>query len=57
MFETIYKYTHLHDLVYFGLTDLGMTAPNASLIWALISVSSCFLVAYFLYLKKLFIKL
>ncbi len=57
VFETIYKYSHIHDLIYFGLTDLGMAAPNASLIWALISVGSCFLVAYFLFRMKLFIKL
>jgi len=57
VFETIYKYSHIHDLVYFGLTDLGMAAPNASLIWALISVGSCFLIAYFLFRMKLFIKL
>jgi len=57
VFETIYKYSHLHDLVYNGLTDMGMGAPNASLIWALISVSSCFLVALILYRRKIFIKL
>jgi len=57
VFETIYKYTHIHDIVYFGLTDVGLTVQNASLIWALISVSSCFLVAFLLYRKKIFIKL
>lgn len=57
VFETIFKYTHIHDLVYFGLTDLGMTTPNASLIWALISVISCFFVALLLYRKKIFLKL
>ncbi len=57
VFETIYKYTHIHDLVYIGLTDIGLTVQNASLIWAILSVSSCFLVAYLLYWKKIFIKL
>jgi len=57
IFETIYKYTHIHDLVYLGLTDIGVTVQNASLIWALLSVSSCFLVALLLYRKKIFIKL
>jgi predicted acyltransferase len=57
VFETIYKYTHIHDVVYFGLTDVGVTVQNASLIWALISVSSCYLVAYLLYRNKIFIKL
>ena len=57
VFETIYKYSHIHDLVCFGLTDVGVTVQNASLIWALLSVSSCYLVAYLLYRKKIFIKL
>ena len=57
VFETIYKYTHFHDFVYFGLSNMGMSEYNASLTWALISVSSCFLVAYILYQKKIFIKL
>jgi predicted acyltransferase len=57
IFETIYKYTHFHEFVYNGLTNMGMAEVNASLIWALISVSSCFLVAYVLYRKKLFFKL
>lgn len=57
VFETIYKYTHIHDFVYLGLINLGMEEINASLIWALLSVGSCFLVAYLLYRKKLFFKL
>jgi len=57
VFETIYKYSHAHDFVYLGLTNLGMAEVNASLVWALISVTSCFLVAIFLYRKNLFFKL
>jgi predicted acyltransferase len=56
VFETIYKYTHFRDFVYYGLSDMGMAEVNASLIWSLVSVSSCFLVAYILYRKKLFFK-
>lgn len=57
IFETIYKYTHIHDFVYHGLSDMGMAEVNASLCWSLISVSSCFLVAFLLYRKKIFFKL
>jgi predicted acyltransferase len=57
IFETIYKYTHIHKFIFKGLIHSGVSVPNASLIWALISVGSCFLVAYLLHRKKLFIKL
>lgn len=57
LFETLYKHTLIHDRVYQALTDVGLTAPNASLIWATISVSSCFLVALILYRKNIYIKL
>ncbi len=57
IFETIYKYTRIHDFVYNGLSNLGMAEVNSSLIWALFSVASCFCVAWFLYRKKIFLKL
>jgi predicted acyltransferase len=57
LFETLYKHTHIHDLVYNGLINLGLIDKMASLTWALISVSSCFLVACFLYKRRIFIKL
>ena len=57
IFETIYKYSHIHDFVYNGLSNLGMSEVNASLIWSLFSVGSCFLVAWYLYRKQLFFKL
>lgn len=57
IFETIYKWTHIHDLVYFGMLDHGVADKAASLIWALISVASCFAVALILYKRKIFIKL
>jgi len=57
VFETIYKYTHIHDFVYGGLSNLGMAEVNASLCWSLFSVGSCFLVAWFLYRKKLYFKI
>jgi predicted acyltransferase len=57
IFETIYKHTHIHDFVYYGLINQGLPAKSVSLIWALISVGSCFLVACFLHRKRIFIKL
>jgi predicted acyltransferase len=57
LFETTYKYTHIHDFVYDGLTNNGLKEVNASLIWSLISVASCFLVGLILYRKKIFFKL
>lgn len=57
LFQTIYKYTHFQNFVYFGLVDSGMSVKGASLVWAIISVTSCFLVGYILYRKKIFFKL
>ncbi len=57
IFETFYKHTHIHDFVYNSLIYIGLIDKMASLLWALISVGSCFLVAYFLYRKRIFIKL
>ena len=57
LFETIYQYTGIHDFVYLGLTSLGMAELNASLIWSLCSVSSCFIIGLILYRKNLFFKL
>jgi predicted acyltransferase len=34
LFETIYKHTGIHDFVYLGLINLGMTELNSSLIWS-----------------------
>jgi len=56
IFQTIYQYTHIQDLVYNGLSDHGVSAVNASLVWSIFSAASCFLVAYILYRKKLFFK-
>ncbi len=57
LFETIYKHTGIHDFVYLGLINFGMTELNASLIWSLCSVFSCFIVGLLLYRKKLFFKI
>ncbi len=57
LFETTYKYTFIHDFVYGGLSDLGVSEVSASLVWALFSVGSCFVVAWILYKKQLFFKL
>lgn len=57
VFQTIYEHTGIHDFVYLGLSNMGMAQKGASLIWALISVGSCFVVAWWLYKRKWFIKL
>lgn len=57
LFETIYKHTGIHDFVYLGLINLGMTELNSSLIWSFCSVFSCFIVGLLLYRKKLFFKI
>jgi len=57
VFQTIYKYTGFQNFVYFGLVDSGMAEKGASLVWAIISVISCFLFGYVLYRKKIFLKL
>ena len=56
-FQTIYKYSGFQNFVYFGLVDSGMAEKGASLVWAIISVISCFLFGYVLYRKKIFFKL
>jgi len=56
IFQTIYQYAHIQDLVYNGLSNHGVSAVNASLVWSIFSAASCFLVAYILYRKKLFFK-
>ncbi len=57
VFQTFYQYSNIHDFVYLSLIGFGTTAQFASMIWALISVGSCFLFGYLLYLRKIFIKL
>jgi predicted acyltransferase len=57
VFETIFLWTGLHDAFMNGLQDHGMPTINASLLWAVFSVLVCYLVAWLMYKRKLFIKL
>ena len=57
VFETFYKHTHIHDIVYYGLINNGIGEKLASLLWALLSLISCFSVAAILSWKKIYIKL
>ena len=56
IFQTIYQYAHVQDLVYNGLSNHGMSPVNASLVWSVFSAASCFVVAWILFRKKLFFK-
>jgi predicted acyltransferase len=51
LFET------LHDLAFDGMLNTGVDPRAASLAWALFSVFACFLVARWMYVRKIFIKL
>ena len=57
VFETIFLRTGFHDSALSGLQELGLTDNNVSLIWAIFSVAVCFMAAWLLYIKKIFIKL
>jgi predicted acyltransferase len=57
VFETIFLRTGLHDGVLAWLQGTGLEVKNISLLWALFSVAVCYLAAWFLYRRKIFIKL
>jgi len=57
VFETIYVQSGIRDGVFNGLVNMGVYEKSASLIWAFISVLTCFTAAFILYKKKIFIKL
>ena len=57
VFETIFLRTGFHDAVLSGFQDFGLQVKNASLLWALFSVTVCYLAAWILYRRKIFIKL
>jgi predicted acyltransferase len=57
VFETIFLKTGLHDFIMNGMQDNGIQTINASLIWAIFSVLVCFLAAWIMYKRKIFIKL
>lgn len=56
VFETIYKKTGFQDYGYTALQEF-LNTYNASLIWALFSLSICYLAGYILYKRRIFIKL
>lgn len=57
VFETIYVQSGIRDGVFSGLVNMGVYEKSASLIWAFVSVLTCFTAAFILYKKKIFIKL
>lgn len=57
VFETIFLRTGLHDGVMSELQGIGIQTINASLIWAIFSVLVCYLAAWAMYNRKIFIKL
>lgn len=57
VFETIFIHTSLKPFIYNSLLSINFHPKAASLIWALFSVSVCYLAALLLYRKKIFIKL
>lgn len=57
VFETIFVQSGIRDRTFHGLVGFGVYPQNASLIWALFSVTVCFGVAAWLYRNRIFIKL
>jgi predicted acyltransferase len=57
LFETLFLKSGLHDLAFDGMLNTGVDPRAASLAWALFSVFACFLVARWMYVRKIFIKL
>ena len=47
----------INDLIYGGMVSLGIYAKIASLIWAILYMLLCFIPAYYLHKKQIFIKL
>jgi len=57
VFETIFLRTGFHDGVLSGFQEIGLQAKNASLLWALFSLTVCYVAAWIMYRRKIFIKL
>jgi len=57
VFETIFLKTGWHDSAWIGMQEFGLSAKAASFIWALFSLLVCYLAAWFMYRKNIFIKL
>ena len=57
VFETLFLRTGFHDLALSCMQDIGFMPKNASLVWAIFSVLVCYVAAWILYRKKIFLKL
>lgn len=57
VFETIFLQTGLRNLSMNAMQQLGIFIKNASLLWAVFSVLICYLAAYILYKRRIFLKL
>ena len=53
---TIISESSINDIIYGGMVDIGIYAKTASLIWAILYMLVCYVPAYYLYKKKIFIK-
>ena len=49
--------TTFNSMIYGGMIEIGVYPKLASLVWALTYTSVCYVVAYYLYKKKIFLKL
>ena len=49
--------TTFNGIIYGGMIDIGVYPKLASLVWALTYTSICYVVAYYLHKKKIFLKL
>ena len=54
---TILGDSSINDIIYGGMVNIGIYAKTASLIWAILYMLMCYVPAYYLYKKKIFIKL
>ena len=54
---TIIGDSSINDIIYGGMVNIGIYAKTASLIWAILYMLMCYVPAYYLYKKKIFIKL
>lgn len=57
VFETIFLRTGLHDVAWTAMGTTGMNDMSASLAWAIFSVLVCYLAAWILYRRRIFIRL
>jgi predicted acyltransferase len=57
IYGTIFKHTHIKEIIYNSILDSSLCPKVASLTWAIFSVTLCYFTALLLYRKKIFIKL